>query len=221
MKWSSLAFAALLCFAPAQAFADGAYRWKDAAGRDHFGSNPPKDAIDLQPLKGRTFSRYSTSKLLKGYNRSSLSTGGVLEDTLEFNDSSLPKSGRKRNKDLVPAGTRSGKVTSSDIETQGIDEPEESAQLEQGQIMMKRGSKGEVTSCSLAVKNAGLTPAKNVLVTFEFEDGSLVPAVGAEVIEGYSEEQYSIPQDLLPVSIKGAKPGAEGPLPKVTIQAES
>ena len=221
MKLCSIALAALLCFAPTSAFADGAYRWKDASGRDHFGSNPPKNAIDLQSLNGNRFSRYSTSKLLKGYNRSSLAPSGSLaapspEDVAEFNESSLPKTKRGKVTE-TPIATRSGKVTSSDIDI----EPEQSAQLEQGQIMVKRGSKGEITACSLTVKNAGLTPAKNVLVTFEFEDGSLVPAFGAEVIEGYSEEEYAIPQDLLPVSIKGAKAGAEGPLPKVTIQAES
>ncbi len=215
MKLSSMALALLLCFAPAAAFADGAYRWKDASGRDHFGSNPPKDAIDLQSLNGHRFSRYSTSKLLKGYNRSALSTSSTLEET-GFNESSLPKPKRGKSVD-TPVARSSGSVKSSDIDL----EPQQSAQLEQGQIMVKRGPKGEITHCSLSVKNAGLTPAKNVLVTFEFEDGSLVPAFGAEVIEGYSEEEYSIPQDLLPVSIKGAKAGAEGPLPKVTIQAES
>lgn len=216
MKLRSIALATLLCFAPTAAFADGAYRWRDASGRDHFGSNPPKDAIDLQSLNGHRFSRYSTSKLLKGYNRSALSPSPSLEDVAEFNESSLPKTKHGKVTE-TPIATRSGKVTSSDIDI----EPQQSAQLEQGQIMVKRGSKGEITACSLTVKNAGLTPAKNVLVTFEFEDGSLVPAFGAEVIEGYSEEEYAIPHDLLPVSIKGAKAGSEGPLPKVTIQAES
>lgn len=70
IKIASLAFAALCILtgsAVSAAHAE-ALRWKDSNGRWVYGSTPPAGARSIERIGGKTFSRYSSSKLLSGYS---------------------------------------------------------------------------------------------------------------------------------------------------------
>ena len=58
----------LVCVSSAGA--ENAYRWVDAHGRTTYGSKPPANAKNVETLNPKSYSKYSSTKLLKGYGRS-------------------------------------------------------------------------------------------------------------------------------------------------------
>ena len=49
----SILLISLLILIPNISRADAVYKWNDALGRVHFGSNPPKDAKNVDPIKNK------------------------------------------------------------------------------------------------------------------------------------------------------------------------
>ncbi len=86
--------------------------------------------------------------------------------------------------------------------------------------VVKWGQNGDVLGCSVKVRNATLFPAKEVFVTFEFSDGTLLPASGPSEIEGYSEETFALPRELLPLNLRKVAEKGTNELPTVNVQSE-
>ena len=198
----SLALLAFFSELPA-AHADGAYRWKDSQGRDHFGSNPPKDAMNLQSLSGRSFSRYSSEKLLKPLKSIELAEQVKEQEALQKIEVTEPKNAKAKQ-----ATARAS-----------IREENLVAELEQGALEVKHDAEKRVTDCQVTVKNPAAIPATNVLVSFEFEDGTLIPGKGPDTIDADSSAKYIIPEEMLPVTVKAHSANDQGPKPKVSIKA--
>jgi len=188
------------CLIP-DAYAESAYHWKDAAGRDHYGSNPPKDARGLEPLAGRSFSKYSSEKLLKPYKGMALNESEVR--------SRLGSPPNEKQIGLTNPDSNGGTP---------IAEEELIPELVQGDLVVRHDAEKRVTECSVIVKNAASIPANNVLVSFEFEDGTLVPATGPESIDADSSGKYIVAEGLLPITVNGAQKNGAGPKPKVSIR---
>lgn len=187
------------------AHADTAYQWRDNEGRQHFGSKPPKGAIDVRPIAGKSFSRYSSSKLLRPYARSSFAP--ITEEPI-----APPQRVAKKK----PPSSRIKDGEALVLEPEA---PPEGADLAQGPVDVQWGPAGEVTACAVTVKNTTIIPARNVIVTFEFQDGTLIPASGPELIEGDTQATYSIPKELLPLKLK-LDPSQPAAAPLVTVRAE-
>lgn len=103
------------------------------------------------------------------------------------------------------------------------------SRLEESKLVVNHNDKGHVTNCKVTVRNVGDAAASDVLVSFEFDDGSIVPAKGPQIIGGKSEGLYYIEPDHLPLVISRpqVKPLSEDapkkslalPKPKVIIQS--
>jgi hypothetical protein len=206
MKFIPSAFwiSALLFCPPARA--DGAYHWKDSQGRDHYGSNPPRDAVQVESLSGKRVSRYSSEKLLKPFHGMTVSETDIINKFPVDKTHSIAPSGRTK---LPPAPADSP-----------VSEQTLLPELQQGELSVKHDAQKRVTSCSVVVANKASIPAQNVLVSFEFSDGTLVPGVGPESIDADSSAKYSIPDEMLPIAVSSSNPAEkDGPRPKVSIKA--
>ena len=107
----------------------------------------------------------------------------------------------------------------------------ESVRLEEGKLTVNHDEQGRVVNCKVIVRNTTDLIAKNVLVSFEFEDGSIIPARGPESIAGMGEGMYYIEPAQLPVVValddrERPKIGPDGkevppkmPKPQVVIQS--
>ncbi len=62
-----------------------------------------------------------------------------------------------------------------------------------------------VKSCSVGVTNIGGERATGVAVSFEFEDGTLVPAEGPEEVMPGDTAKFVISADNLPLEVAGKK----------------
>ena len=69
------------------------------------------------------------------------------------------------------------------------------------QPILTTNDEGEVIKCQVLVKNRSSIPATGVTVRFEFEDGSLIPAVGPQTIPPQGQSSYEIPEEVLPVKV--------------------
>lgn len=185
-----------------EARADGAYHWKDAAGRDHYGSNPPKDARAIEPLAGKSYSRYSSEKLLKPYKGMAVTEADMRSRLGSPEDEKFGATKFKGPQPALPP----------------IGEEELIPELTQADLTVRHDAQKRVTECTVIVKNSASIPANNVLVSFEFEDGTLVPATGPESIDADSTAKYIISDGLLPVTVNGAHADGAGPKPKVSIR---
>lgn len=180
----------------APAFSDGAYRWTDKNGTVFYGSKPPKDAKAVERIKGGSFSRYSGSKVLAAYNRSA-STASA--STVKESDLIAPQVKRLP----VDEPNARGRIGGEDPkETSAVQSP---AQLRQGTLELLRDKKNRITKCAVHVENTGGEPAHDVVVAFHFEDGTLIPAVGPEIVGGKDEGIYAVPEDQLPITVKTSR----------------
>jgi hypothetical protein len=102
-----------------------------------------------------------------------------------------------------------------------------SARLIHSEVDLDYDTENRITICSVEVTNQGDKTGTEVAVSFEFNDGSLIPADGpAELAPGESSV-YFIPESQLPITIEQAPhkseldPAAQQttkPIPKVVIQ---
>ena len=69
-------------------------------------------------------------------------------------------------------------------------------------IELKQDDAGQIISCRVVVQNPSTETYREVNVAFEFIDGTLVPAIGPEVVAAQSSAQYTLPQELLPMKLQ-------------------
>ncbi len=179
------------------AFADGVYSWEDSAGNSHFGNTPPPNALKLKKLAGNYVSKYSSAKLLKPLQQSRFASEEIIKPELKSSPTRISKEEAR---------------ASLKEETLNFTE------LERGNLDIKYNKKNEITACAIVLRNTSAVPAANVLVTFEFEDGTLIPASGLDSISPDTTAKYEIPEDMLPISIRGYAEGNKKPIPKVEIK---
>lgn len=89
LSW--LAMAALVCSLGAGAHAQPVYKWVDAQGKTHYGSQPPPSNADAEPLKlqsnnGATKSVSSSSSSKPGQQLNADGTKKVPKDVEEFGE---------------------------------------------------------------------------------------------------------------------------------------
>lgn len=60
-------FLGLVLMGQQQARAETVYSWQDGSGRTNFGSKPPADARNVQPLSSNRVSRYSSDKVISRF----------------------------------------------------------------------------------------------------------------------------------------------------------
>jgi hypothetical protein len=61
-----------LCVLPfhlTEARAEESLRWEDSSGRTFYGSKPPAGAKNITAVNPKTYSKYSSERLLKGYKK--------------------------------------------------------------------------------------------------------------------------------------------------------
>ncbi len=177
------------------AWAETAVKWQDSSGRVFYGSNPPSSAKNVQKVPGKSFSRYSSERLLKPY-RGRLATtkaAPVVRET-DLPDPLPPPSEGAQTEPAIPV-----QETQTPADTSA---PEFAQPLKQGKLVLERNDEGEITKCQVMVANTAQSSAKNVSVAFEFEDGSYIPALGADSIAAGAEASYAVPSELLPLDIK-------------------
>ncbi|MBP9838296.1 MAG: DUF4124 domain-containing protein [Proteobacteria bacterium] len=158
------------------------YHWLDADGKEHYSSRAPKSAAKVGTFKGKPFSRYSSSKLLKPYNNFA------------------PKL-KVEEKDIIAKTTKADLNNKSQARASLADEPI-LTEIEKSEVSIELTDDQKVKSCSITLKNTSTIPATNILVSFEFEDGTLIPASGADSIAPNSSAVYKIAEDTLPLSVK-------------------
>jgi len=172
----------LMLFVTQAAFADTAYKWTDASGTVFYGSKPPSNAKGVQKIQPKNYSRYSSSKLLRGY-------------TTPLNNG-LSNTGR--------AALKQPPVRESDVELPkgGVKSPvEQTVRLESSRPALESGAKNEVKSCRTTVTNQSVIDVEGIQVAFEFSDGTLVTADGPSRLNAKQAALYSIPEENLPLAL--------------------
>src|SRR5262245_52255275 len=72
--------------------AESAYRWKDASGNWMYGSKPPPGARSVEVVGGKSFSKYSSDKLIKAFQPANIPSppvearGSLMPDPLRESD---------------------------------------------------------------------------------------------------------------------------------------
>ncbi len=217
-----------LTFAPLSAGAE-AFSWHDSSGTQFFGTNPPPGAVNVKKLQARSFSRYSSEKVIRTYNKSADSASRMAKHQVKETD--LPTT----NFDEAPLegdrpGPRARLVEAPELSTGStvnIPGNSASATLEQGKITVTHDVNQWVSACKVVVRNTGPIAAQKVLVSFEFEDGTIVPAKGPEIIAPRGESVYFIAPENLPVKVHYQRPARtvtgisyqKLPRPKVILQS--
>ena len=176
----ALFFALIIVLAAPETSLGEAYQWKDADGNTYYGSKPPAGARRVERVAGKNFSRYSSSKLLSGYSSTSRSNSKA---RARLGDSPAP----------MPV------IEKTPIEEENL--IPESVRLEESKLSVNHDDQGRVINCKVTVRNTSNLIAKNVLVSFEFEDGSIIPARGPESIAALGDALYFIEPSQLPIVI--------------------
>ena len=181
--------------------ADTAYRWTDDEGKIVFGSKPPAGARNVAPVTAKNFSRYSPSKVL----------AKRVSENVKSEGRGRLNSVKEKNIVIAPAKETSAleKTTSEKTTDEAI--PNDSAvELSVEPASVKVGSLGEIISCLTTVKNKTQLDVDGVQVSFEFPDGSLLPADGPSRLNAKQGAVYSIRAESLPVKLAaGTKPTAK------------
>jgi hypothetical protein len=170
----------LIIFSASVCIAENAYKWTDDQGRVFFGSKPPKNATGVSAVKAATYSRYKASpaltKLKKTEGRARL--GNIKEA-----DIALPIKDTFEVKNDAPT-------------------KESQLELSSETPVVKVGAQDEIESCSVTVKNKTPVDVEGVQVSFEFSDGTLVPAVGPARLNVGQGALYSIDTEQLPLKLE-------------------
>lgn len=191
-RLSTLALGLALSFvAASSADAENAYRWVDAQGRVFYGSKPPPAAKGVESVKAKSFSKYSSSKVLKAYSGKSGSASPV-GDT---------PAARARMRDSVKDD---GVSEATLIDPTNFDLPTP-AQLDHSPVSIERDPKNRVTECAVNVKNFGAEKASAIKVTFEFSDGTLIQTDGPRELRPGADATFSVPANLLPITLRSTK----------------
>jgi hypothetical protein len=181
---------------PKQCYAD-AYSWIDKNGNRVYGTKPPKGAGSVSTLKTRTLSRYSSTKVLQrmGHNESAVAAS---------NSGSTPSGGENSGS---PAQSSSGATDISFVAAE--------LKAESPKIIVNDDKK--IIACTVTVANLNEFTAGEISVAFEFEDGSLIPAVGPSELLSKNSADYAIPEDFLPLKLEADAPDPKAQPPKVIV----
>jgi hypothetical protein len=179
---------------PASVRAENAFSWEDRDGNIFFGGKPPVGAKNVKSVAGKSFSRYSSEKLLRPYRaRAALKEAEIKESDLSAVHLPPPP---------IP----------------GAPGAEEELPLEAQPVAVEYNAEHQVTKCEVIIKNPAAIPIGNFTVSFEFADGTLISASGPTEIGPQTEGKFIVPPEGLPLALKTAAT-AEQPQPKVVIQA--
>lgn len=129
-----------------------------------------------------------------------------------LNEPSLP-AGRSISAPERRGGSRDGTARAS------IREESLLTDLSQGALELSHDEKRRVTKCRVPVQNTSSIPAQGIIVSFEFQDGTLIPGVGPDSLAPGEEATYAIPDEFLPVVVKNLPDGSELPKPQVSVKA--
>lgn len=179
----------MITFISEPTWAEDAYSWKDKYGTLFYGDNPPENAIDVHPLKTKPLSRYSSDKLLDSYG--------------------------KTKEEVIPAPTTNKKSKLDEIVDAVTGLVIDKKDLEQLDLAVEHNAQGQITKCEVSIKNNSSVNAGGVVVSFEFEDGSILPGSGPDTIMSNETAVFGIVPEMFPLKIKtkSAKPAN----PKVLI----
>lgn len=179
--------------------ADSAYQWTDEQGRVFFGSKPPKNAFAISTIKARTYSRYKPSPALTKLSKSQ--GRGRIGDVKEMN---------------LPIPTKDSFEVKSDRPTSqtqlelSIDAPVVKVGV------VKVGTGEEIESCSVMVKNKTPVDVEGIQISFEFSDGTLVPATGPSRLNIGQAALYAVDSEQLPIMLESGS----APKPKVILNTD-
>jgi hypothetical protein len=175
----------ILCLLiPAVCLADTAFKWTDSQGRIVFGSRPPKDATGVSAVKAKNYSRYSPSPVLaKAFKKEARA--------------SLRSSVKEKELPLPPAPP----LDSFDIRKE-IPTKQTQLELSVDSPQVKIGDSEEITACSVTVKNKTPIDIEGIQVSFEFADGTLLPATGPMRLNIGQAALFSISAEQLPVKLQ-------------------
>ena len=178
--------------------ADTAYKWTDNQGRIFFGTKPPKSAGEVSIIKARTYSRYKPSpSLAKLTNSGRARLGRVKEVDLPLPPKHSPTKDTFEIKTETPTNQTQVELS--------VDTP-----------IIKVGAQDEIESCSVTVKNKTSLDVEGVQISFEFADGTLVPAVGPSRLNIGQAALYSVDPAQMPIKLQA---GSENK-PKVIVNTD-
>ena len=193
---------------PLAAAAD-AYRWIDSSGTEHFGTNPPSDASGVTPLKGRKFSRYSSDKMLRPYQKYMMPSEKQIgeQDILgKVDPRGIDSEGTPKEQRAMLRADGKRAQTKNIAPRLPAEEESLKSSVTASTPSLVVNEKGEVSRCEVLVKNGTAIPVTGVTVRFEFEDGSLIPAKGPLSIPPDGQATYSIPEEVLPIHVAKKQP---------------
>jgi hypothetical protein len=122
------------------------------------------------------------------------------------------------DKMLKRLGWNTSKTSHSGKDEKKNSPPALPATLEQGDLRIEFNEQQQVTSCTVPIRNTGTGNAAEISVAFDFSDGTLVPGVGPDSIAANSAADYSIPRELLPLTLhleSGKEQDQNAIMPKV------
>jgi len=195
-----------------------AFRWEDSSGNQYYGSTPPSGAQNVTRLQGKSYSKYSSERVTRGYRGDGNSRARIKEQDLPILTEPLPREETVAEQDAEQNPTAAVNVGASFGGTSFGGK----VKLTQGRLSVTHGATQEITSCKVSVKNPSKVTAKKVVVTFEFEDGTFVPGSGPDAISASGEAVYFIAPEHLPIQVKREFDGVsykQAPRPKVMIQS--
>ena len=172
--------------------AEDVYSWHDSRGNVFFGSNPPKNAVDLKKVGPHKISRYSSERVVNGFKVSDKNSRGILKKS---------------------SGNTAGAGNAPRIKGSP-------AHLTYESPIITFNDRGEITSCAVEVSNEGKSLAADVLVQMTFPDGTFITAVGPEKLKAGEQSNFGLPENSVPlrISLKGNEhPTAETVKPEITI----
>ena len=183
-------FVTLLLFTSAQA--DSAFKWTDDEGRVFFGSKPPSGVKNIRPVVAKNFSRYSASKALVRAAESRARLGVIKEKDIAITPSEK----------LGPE-----KVSPEKVEQEAKIKPDSiSTELSFEPASVTVGAQNEITACLVTVKNKTQFDVEGIQVSFEFPDGTLVPAEGPVRLNNSQGAVFSVNPENLPIKLAEGTP---------------
>lgn len=201
-----LLFSSILICGPS--IAQNSFSWQEPGGVTVYGTNPPKEAINIKNLKTRELSKYSSKKLIKTRSaRASMKNfGDNVEETVTKSKNSVVKVPVKEQ-DLIanPIKDTPKKIVKKAIK-KNIKNAVQSASLEQSRlkVVLDPDNARIINNCKIDITNIGNISAKQIDVAFEFRDGTLVAASGPRNIKPGELRTYKMALDLLPFKLNFA-----------------
>ena len=219
-KYRFLVSSILLTIIAASPAIGDVFRWEDEAGNTHYGSKPPKSAINVQAVGNDSFSRYSSDKMIAAYKleaKKSAARAKLKNSTAaKVNQKKETPTTKKTAKKPIPQ-EKATKVVKKKVnkiskkiapqtktaktEAAPPEEAPKPAKLSKMNLKVEHDKDNSVTSCQISLQNSGGLAANSVTVAFKFEDGTLLPASGPDSIDSQKTAIYSVPEQFLPIQI--------------------